>query len=178
MQERKKTTRREATSIRFDPKLKYLLEIAARVQRRNLTNYIEWAVEESLKQVRVSDHNSIADISENLWDIDESHRFLYLAAFYPELLTYEEQEVFKVIKNNFSYLKKEESEVKGFRNELLYDYYHDVFQYQLICLKTVERHWEDIKALKPFKEWKDTTNRNRVQKLPVFQNDPDDDIPF
>jgi hypothetical protein len=45
--------RTAVTTIRFDQRLRYLAEIAARVQRRSFTSFIEWAVEEALNQVQV-----------------------------------------------------------------------------------------------------------------------------
>ncbi len=43
--------RTEVFAMRFDPKLKYLAEIASRKQRRSLANFVEWAIEEALKTV-------------------------------------------------------------------------------------------------------------------------------
>ena len=41
----------EVVTVRLDPKLKYLAELAARKHRRPLSSYIEWAVEQSLSRV-------------------------------------------------------------------------------------------------------------------------------
>ena len=38
-------------SVRVTPKLRYLTELAARKQRRSVSNFIEWAVAESLQDV-------------------------------------------------------------------------------------------------------------------------------
>ena len=40
--------RSEVVTVRLDPKLKYLAELAARKHRRPLSSFIEWAVEQSL----------------------------------------------------------------------------------------------------------------------------------
>ncbi len=95
----------EIVTIRLDPKLRYLAEIAARRQRRSLSSYIEWAIGESLDQVVLKAFEgygddskiSVADESERLWDVDESERFVKLAISYPELLTHDEQERWKMI---------------------------------------------------------------------------------
>jgi hypothetical protein len=95
----------EVITIRLDPRLKYLAELAARRQRRPLSSYVEWAIESSLGQVRPSygndsgfDQISLADAASALWDVDEADRFAKLALRYPELLTHEEQIVWKLIR--------------------------------------------------------------------------------
>jgi hypothetical protein len=45
-----KLNRSKVVSVRLDPKLHYLTEIAAAVQRRTMSSYIEWAVQERLKR--------------------------------------------------------------------------------------------------------------------------------
>src|ERR1700682_2861460 len=94
-----KLTRSEAIGVRLDPKLKYLAEIAARHQRRTLSSFIEWAIEESLHHCRLSGTSmaNIADEASQLWDVDESDRFVRLAFNHPELLNYEEQRLWKLI---------------------------------------------------------------------------------
>lgn len=87
--------KRESTSIRFEPKLKYSLEIAARVQRRNLTNYVEWAVEQSLIQVKTNNGETISDMISKIWDIDKDQRIKNIKAHYPDLLTYDEEKRLK-----------------------------------------------------------------------------------
>src|SRR4051794_40960280 len=90
--------RSEIVTVRFDPKLKYLAELAARKHRRPLSSYIEWAVEQSLSQVVIQESRdgeslSVADAerTDALWDLDEPDRIIRLAIRYPDLLTHEEQ---------------------------------------------------------------------------------------
>lgn len=95
--------RSEVVTVRLDPKLKYLTELAARRHRRTLSSYIEWAIEESLKRVYPDDDtsefkSSIADAASALWDVDEPDRFAKLALRYPDLLDYEEQRLWKLIR--------------------------------------------------------------------------------
>jgi len=93
------TPRTEVFAMRFDPKLKYLAEIAARKQRRSMANFVEWAIEQALSRVMLADTNdlSILDESDKLWDLEPSDRFIKLAESYPNLLTYEEQIIWKAI---------------------------------------------------------------------------------
>ncbi|MDD0814258.1 Arc family DNA-binding protein [Curvibacter sp. HBC28] len=95
----------DAVSVHLDPKLRYLAEIAARKNRRTLASHIEWAVEISLREVVIyagsgynGDHSiSVAERANDLWDVDESERFIKLAIRHPELLTLEEQERWKML---------------------------------------------------------------------------------
>ncbi len=38
-------------TVRLDPRLRYLADIAARKQRRTLASFIEWAIEQSLEDL-------------------------------------------------------------------------------------------------------------------------------
>ncbi|UNM96282.1 hypothetical protein MMG00_13990 [Ignatzschineria rhizosphaerae] len=101
--------RKEATSVRLEPKVKYLVEVAARIQRRSVTNYIEWALEESLKSVDLFEDSqqSVADYADKLWQIEESRRFVILAITRKDLLSFEEQKLWElIIKYPYLYLKK------------------------------------------------------------------------
>lgn len=91
-----KPQRKESMSIRIEPQLRYLIDIASRVQRRSLTNYVEWVLEESLKNVKIG-RLSLSHLALQLWDVNESERLIKLACVAPELLTYDEQLIFKVL---------------------------------------------------------------------------------
>jgi len=77
------------------PKLRYLTELAARGQRRTVSNYIECAIERALKDTMIEGREgavwNVANEADLLWDVDEEERFVTLAQHYPELLTYDEQ---------------------------------------------------------------------------------------
>ena len=99
-----KVPRTEVFAMRLDPKLKYLAEICARRQRRSLANFIEWTIEQALREVSLNPRGqtssppvTAADKAGELWSPDEATRLLKLADLYPDLLTYEEQLVWDVI---------------------------------------------------------------------------------
>jgi uncharacterized protein (DUF1778 family) len=98
-------TRSEIITVRLDPRTKYLAELAARRQRRTLSSFIEWAVEQSLLQVPLAEHRQgevltvqEADQRFKLWDPLEPDRLLRLAMSRPELLTIEEEKIWKVVR--------------------------------------------------------------------------------
>ena len=104
-----KLSRTETVTVRLDPKLRYLAELAARLHRRTLSSYIEWAIKASLDtetvrptnlhSLEASDH-TIGNEAEYLWDVDDADRFAKLALRYPHLLTHEEQVKWKLIRES------------------------------------------------------------------------------
>jgi len=103
-----KLSRSETVTVRLDPKLRYLAELAAKKQRRTLSSFIEWAIEDALGRVTIyegtgynDDHDrSVGQEAAQLWDVDDADRFAKLAVRYPDLLTHEEQVLWKLIKEN------------------------------------------------------------------------------
>ena len=109
-----KLNRTHMVTIRLDPRLRYLTDLAARSQHRTTSGFIEWAINNALSDVSIyseSDNEpSLADIGNYLWDVDESDRFLKLAIGFPALLTHDEQVMWKlatryIIGNQGSYEK-------------------------------------------------------------------------
>ena len=92
-----KLNRTETVTVRLDPKLRYLAELAARKHRRTLSSFIEWAVEGSLSKVILKEGDSqegvqeisVADEAEQLWDVDEAERLAKLAFSYPEMFDHD-----------------------------------------------------------------------------------------
>lgn len=142
-----KLSRTQTVTVRFDPKLRYLTELAARKQRRTVSSYIEWAVEQSLAKIYIEEPTSyntegvsMSEKSESLWDVDDSERFIKLALFYPELLTHEEQLIWRAIKDhkmlspiNDINLEKDSSDMT-FRNM------------KDMHLPFIQEHWADFLA--------------------------------
>src|SRR5579864_5078932 len=76
-----KLSRTETVTVRLDPQLNYLCELAARAQRRTKSSFIEWAIETALNSVGIpgerknaTDLWTIADRNADLWDVDEPDR--------------------------------------------------------------------------------------------------------
>jgi hypothetical protein len=96
-----KLSRSEVVTVRFDPKLKFAAELAARKQRRTVSSFIEWAVEQAIENVIVT-HTSnnditISDLLRGVWDVEEADRFINMVFLCPDLLTYEEEQILKII---------------------------------------------------------------------------------
>jgi hypothetical protein len=103
-----KLNRTETVTVRLDPKLNYLCELASRVQRRTKSSFIEWAVAESLNSVDISESNngnssfnsSLRQLASSLWQVDEADRVIILAITAPTLLTHEEQIIWRLVREN------------------------------------------------------------------------------
>ena len=125
-----KLARSETVTVRLDPKLRYLAEIAARKQRRTLSSFIEWAVEESLSTVNLVEEDgddedsyrhslSVWSASDCLWDVDEADRFVKLATQFHGLMTYEEQAIWKSINEETCLFLPQPQGAKTLQRDLL-----------------------------------------------------------
>lgn len=100
---KKKVTKSQVLSIRLDPQLKYLAELISRKERRSLSNYIEWAVEKSVEMSNITVQEmagqpTLWEAKCLIWDIDEADRFVKLKKYFPDLLTYDDAIIWKIIK--------------------------------------------------------------------------------
>lgn len=171
-----KLNRSETVTVRLDPKLRYLAEIAARKQRRTLSSFIEWAIEDALQRVTVQEGDdqfsrSIATDASELWDVDEPDRFVKLALRYPDLLTHEEQICWKLIKEN-GYLWR--GAHRGPSKRWQWDIREDA-----MIFDRLREHWKTFRAVA-----EGTQPRTAVPTWQEFPTTPqeksfeDDDIPF
>jgi hypothetical protein len=90
-------TRSEIVTVRLDPKTRYLAELAARVQRRTLSSFVEWAIAQAVEAQPVNGR-TLGQVADDLWDTDEADRFVMLAMNHPTLLNHDEQVLWKVIR--------------------------------------------------------------------------------
>jgi hypothetical protein len=161
-------SRSETVTVRLDPKLRYLAELAARKQRRTLSSFIEWAIEESLKNVHLDDRpnsRSIATQSSELWDVDEPDRFAKLALRYRDMLTHDEQVLWKlVIENGYFWDRDFEG---GWKCD-----------YGSLSFGKLRQYWETLNSVAQGQSAKSVLPdwSNDVPRSPG--QDMDDEIPF
>ena len=161
--------RTEVYAMRLDPKLKYLAEIAARKQRRSLANFMEWAIELGLKETDL-DHDyqikiSVWDKSAHLWDVDGADRLANLAFIAPELMTYDEQILWKVICET-GHMWKGRRDSNG-------DWQWKTDAGSLVH-ERLRQYWDDFKKVASGEAERDTLPKTS-KKPPA---DPDDNSPF
>lgn len=103
---RKLPTGTAVISVRMDKRTAYLCELAARSQGRSLSNFIEQAVQQTLANSTITTHLNPQrtylafdpEFLDAIWDTDEADRLVKLAHFMPELMTFDEQRIWKQIK--------------------------------------------------------------------------------
>jgi len=184
-----KLARSETVTVRLDPKLRYLAELAARKQRRTVSSFIEWAVEQSFKGVDLyqgtgynGDHNvTVEHEAARLWDIDDAERFVRLAILYPDLLTHDEQVRWKVLTDSGILTPARQrigmSKQVSWQWDILEDF----------VFPALRREWESLNRFiddDKGQEWVEATQKALKAgtvfhaKPPTLVEDDDPDIPF
>ena len=96
------TPRTEALAMRLDPQIKYMAELVSRQERRSLTSFVEWAIDQALREVRLNVEGvdvPAAQAMDRLWDIDGAERLRKLSERCPNLLNYEEHRLMHLVVN-------------------------------------------------------------------------------
>jgi hypothetical protein len=139
-----KLPRTQTVSLRLDPKLRYLSEIGARRQRRTLSSFIEWAIENSLDNVNLTDSygntNRVGQIASKLWHVEPADRFAKLALHYPDLLTHQEEIVWKLIQENGVFWRGNRVGTKG-------EWTWTTTDESDVVLDRLREHWETVNAV-------------------------------
>ncbi|BBE09959.1 Uncharacterized protein MCB1EB_1798 [Mycoavidus cysteinexigens] len=181
-----KTSRSETVTVRLEPKLRYFAELAARRQRRTLSSFIEWTIQKELEKFYLeepSEHSkgvTMVDSMHKLWDVDEEVRFIKLGLYFPDLMTHEEQIVWKLIRENgalwygaYTGLNKEwiwRIEEKSLDYDLLRDHWPIFF--------SVARGERDRSVLPEWERFNPNPNSNPCVVDDIGFFGPEDDVPF
>lgn len=95
------TRKTEALSIRIEPRMRYGLEILARLQRRAVTGVVEWSIAQAFQNETTRDSKGsevgFERALDRLWSPNEPERILALRFYYPALMTFEEERLAKVL---------------------------------------------------------------------------------
>jgi predicted transcriptional regulator len=178
--------RSETVTVRLDPKLRYLAELAAAKHRRTLSSFIEWAIEDSLHRVKLregtgynnDEGTTISEEAESLWDVDDADRFAKLAFKYPELLTHEEQKRWKLIRENGLLWRGDYAANNKWKWKV---------REEGLILERLREHWDLFSAVArgetspsvlPVVADKNETEQNAAPHTTADTTDFDDDIPF
>ena len=99
--------RSQTVTVRLDPRLNYLCELGARVQRRTKSSFIEASIASTVEGIVLvpretyeDNDTTIGDLAETLWHVREYERLMALAKYGHHLMTMEEQEIWAVICEN------------------------------------------------------------------------------
>lgn len=178
-----KLARSETVTVRLDPKLRYLAELAALKQRRTVSSFIEWAIEDSLGRVYLQEGGygndpgtSVADVAAKLWDVDDADRFAKLALKYPDLLTHDEQKRWKLIRENGYLWKGQYAKIGGKWTWRVEE--------DSLCFDRLRKYWDELCVVARGDASRDilpTWPENRPPPPITGKSDFDDmadDIPF
>ena len=105
---------RESLTLRFDPRMRYGLELLARRQHRTISAVVEWAVGMALHHpseglmFRKGEGEEAELLLEKVWDVSEPDRLINLAENFPDLLSYDEGWIWKVLTENSSITKNQD----------------------------------------------------------------------
>lgn len=172
-----KLGRTETVSIRLDPRLNYLCELAARSQRRTKSSFIESMLAEQIQTLVINkwrepgygDPTTFGDAAETLWHVRESQRLVSLALIAPELMTFEEQHVWALVEENgYFWLGGWEKERWKFSTNL-----------GSIIRDRVDEYWDDLLAVALGEKSVDVLPRvTEKSGKPEPKRDIDEEIPF
>lgn len=116
----------EVLSLRVDPRVKYGLELLARLQRRSTTGVVEWAIQKAFEAELFMDgptydqQENLADALPYLWHINEVERLVALGTSNSLLLTFEESARWKVLHDtNLFWSSSARDDFQAFRWGLL-----------------------------------------------------------
>ncbi len=118
-----KLFRTKAVGVRLDPKLKYAAELAARKQRRTLSSFIEWAVQEAVNKVQVTKQRTAGEAMSDVWDVVDADRFVKTAINLPDLLTHDEEVTWKLIEDHPAMWRRGIRDPANLRYDLLREHF-------------------------------------------------------
>lgn len=135
----------ETLTLRINAKLKYVLELVARKQHRNLSEVTSWCIEQALinqpegaKSLGLGEFPKTVDA---LWSPFQSDRLVLLAIKRPDLMTYEDDVVWRFIQDDDRYWNAIGTSGERFQRHLL----HEGKKRGGPNLKAIRQDWQDIK---------------------------------
>lgn len=171
---KKRMQRTETVSIRLNPRLNYLCELAARSEHRTKSSFIEAAISEKIDHMAfrnwrdIDQTVSFGDRADYLWHVRESERLISLGLAAPHLMTIEEQEIWALIADN-GYFWRGRWVPDGSTKRWVWEY-----REQSIVRERVAERWEALCAV--------ASGESDISTLPSVGGPPPDpdesDIPF
>jgi uncharacterized protein (DUF1778 family) len=180
--EKNENKRSQVVGVRLDPRTRYLAEIAARVQRRSLSGFIEIAILEALErqQIRPREKHSlsVADVAHHIWSPSEARRFIALATQYAELLSYEEQMMWAAIEECPYFWEGRWGRSDNVRGQD--DWYWDINNEHALKHDLVVEQWSLLQKIGAGLAKAESLPKREMTRISVPGRDADfdDDIPF
>ena len=163
-------SRSETVTIRLDPRLNYLCELAARVQRRTKSSFIEAVIDGAMSSISLEPRGdpqhtlTLGDRADQLWHVRDYERLVALARLAPHLMTMQEQEIWALICEHGSF----------WRGRWVQEGDEEVWTWQCnpndVAIDRVAEHWKEILGVVEGSADKDS--------LPAFSKRRALEIPF
>ena len=136
----------ESITVRLDPKIRYGLEILARKQRRNLSSVVEWALQKAINDPTdglYDEKGGKMNLLDFLWDVEESDRIYQLCTCRPNLITFEEERIVKIVieSDYFAYLNDLHKHLVGDNPQIPLPPYHQKMR------EGLREHFETFKKV-------------------------------
>ncbi len=169
-----KLGRTETVTIRLDPKTNYLAELAARIQRRTKSSFIESAVAQAIDAQpllpRDPETASLGEMSERLWHVRDHERLISLVEHAPHLMNYEEQQIWAVISEHCTFWTGRYRDRKDGTEEFEW-----TIQASSLRRDMVAEHWETL-----IKVANGSSPKSALPSSVKIRNrsEMDDEIPF
>lgn len=97
--------KKNVTTFRFDDCTRKCLDLACKITKRNVSNYIEWALMESFKNINLDDSadddkskRSIWDIRTKLWAGSDIKSLLFINKYFPQYMEIDDKRILRLIK--------------------------------------------------------------------------------
>lgn len=124
-------TKGETITVRLSPKMKFGLELLARKQHRTISGVVEWAIARALESDELGQAKTETTASqsikgpdgegvpftitympllERLWAPHESERILNLSKHAPNLLSFEEEVILRILRTAVAYITEEKAD--------------------------------------------------------------------
>jgi hypothetical protein len=95
-------SRSETVTVRLDPRLNYLCELAARVERRTKSSFIEAMLDQKVHETLINPRfteETIGQLADDLWHVEDYRRLIALAKRAPHLMTIDEQQIWAIVED-------------------------------------------------------------------------------
>jgi len=145
-----KSEKTVSMTVRLDPKLKYGLEILARKQYRNLSSVVEMTLNELVNK-EFDGYN--LPYLHDIWDVYEQDKLVKLALIAPEILSYDEQKIWRVIEEFGDAWKNSSKSINS------------------VNWQTIRENWKNIIDIANGKKEMSVLNKDTYDEF-------EDDIPF
>lgn len=155
-----KLNRSEIIQARLNPKAKYAVELMARLERRTVSSIFEGLLEEAIKTYpveaitqdkaqaaslllgeRTPQQTSLKKVLDKLWSPDEIARFIAFAIGFPDLLTPDEEKLWRLVLSIPYFWEHYEIQIEDEKGKVVDTGWWPVSSYHGVIRSHLQEHW-------------------------------------